>query len=356
VREVDRRAVREDWDEVVALRDACLIATEETGRQLWGPARYAAYRVALDGPAPLAASMIEPGVVRFGLGPLTEVVTQRHTFDELAAHLDATLLPVVAQERVLRGEDLRGDPRAGGDPDDPPLVLQPFEPAYVLSEYRASERLDGVVPDPAEAAGGTWRPLTMVDPVSASPDPDHDHDHDHDHDRDPLVRALEDVVTPWTTQSSGDVRIASVRGDAARAVCAALVAGDGEDPSGTGEVRIGAIGTATFLQLVAFAGASGGVHGRRRGGAAGRALAWWVARCATGLHRQPEVDPEELEFRMEDLELLAFRVPGEAAWRLEVALGSRSEDPREEWGVAIAAFDRSEAGPEVGPAPDPAPW
>jgi hypothetical protein len=74
VREADRLAGRSDWDGLIALRDACLEVTEETGRQLWGPARYAAYRVALDGPAAFAAAMVEPGVVRFGLGPLTEVV------------------------------------------------------------------------------------------------------------------------------------------------------------------------------------------------------------------------------------------------------------------------------------------
>jgi hypothetical protein len=168
VREVDRRCAVEDWDGVVAVRDACLVATEETGRQLWGPARFAAYRVALEGPAPLAAAMLEPGVVRFGLGPLTEVVAQRHTFAELADHLDASLRPVVAQERVLRGEDLRADPRAEGDPDAPPLVLQPFEPVYVLPTYRASERFDNTPPVPTER-DADWRELAAGPDRSDAP-------------------------------------------------------------------------------------------------------------------------------------------------------------------------------------------
>ena len=151
VHEVDRRAGRGDWDGLVALRDACLAATEETGRQLWGPARYAGYRIALEGPAALAATMPEPGVARHGLGPLTEVVAQDHPFAALADHLDAAVRPVVAQERVLRGEDLRDDPRAAQpDPEAPPLHLQPFEPAYPLPTYRAAERLDGA-PTPVAA-------------------------------------------------------------------------------------------------------------------------------------------------------------------------------------------------------------
>jgi len=365
VREADRLAGREDWDALLGLREACLVATEETGRQLWGPARYAAYRTALDGPAELAAAMLEPGVVRFGLGPLTEVVAQQHTFAQLAPHLDATLLPVVAQERVLRGEDLRDDPRARGEADDPPLVLQPFEPEYVLPEYRASERLDGAVPDPSEAPSAARQQLdcsgagfgvgagvgAAVTGVTARA----------------TLAALEEVVAPWAAQSEGRLHLAAVAGTVEEACCAVV-----EDvrASGTaaGAVRVAGIGTTELLRMLAFAGASGGVHGRRRGAAAGRSLAWWVARCATGLHRAAVVDPEELEFRLEDVDRLAFRVPGEAAWRLEVVLGAGREAGVGDggWAVAVAAFDRSDpsvptpvadAG-EGGsrPGEDAAPW
>jgi hypothetical protein len=342
------------------LRDACLAATEETGRQLWGPARYAAYRTALDAPAATAAAMLEPGVVRFGLGPLTEVVAQHHTFDELAPHLDATLLPVVAQERVLRGEDLRDDRRAHGESDDPPLLLQPFEPDYVLPEYRAAERLDGEVPDLSEDHDADWGPLDCAGPDQPMDGPGAGRLTGPSTDA--LVRALEETVAPWAAQSGGDLNVAAVRGSAADACCAVLDRSAGGVHAGG--VRLAAIDVATMLRLVAFAGASGGVHGRRRGGAAGRALAWWVARCATGLDRVSHLDPEELEFRLEDLERSAFRVPGEASWRLEIAIGASAaqREDGEEWAVAIAAFDRSEpddgpddgAGP--GPSADPAPW
>lgn len=355
MREVDRLAVIDDWDGLVHLRAACLDATEETGRQLWGPARYAAYRTALDAPAPIAASMLEPGVMRFGLGPLTEVVAQHHSFSELAPHLDATLLPVVAQERVLRGEDLRGDERAQGASDDPPLVLQPFEPDYVLPEYRATERLDGAVLDPSETG---VRPVSGWGPLLAGPSasvtvggvPAR------------LVRALEDVVAPWAAQSSGEVTLTAVQGTVDEALRGVVTAGTPAGDVGRGVLR-GPITTADLLQQLAHAGASGGVHGRRRGGAAGRSLAWWVVRCATGLDRVEALDAEELEFRLEDLRAVAMRTPGEAAWRLELAIGSGDaggpDGPESGgWAVAIAAFDRADpaAGGPPGASADGAPW
>jgi hypothetical protein len=306
--------------------------------------------------------MVEPGVVRFGLGPLTEVVAQRHTFAELAPDLDATVLPVVAQERVLRGEDLRDDPRAAGAPDDPPLVLEPFEPGYVLPDYRADERLDGAVRDPAEGGRAGWGVLGPhaggpSGPAAHPPAPP------VPSGAGALVRALEDVVAPWSAQSGGELRVVAVAGGTDDALHALLDAGAPavSGPVLRGPVLRGPVTTPELLALVAHAGASGGVHGRRRGGAAGRSLAWWVARCATGLDRADEIDAEELEFRLEDVARVAFRTQGEAAWRLELALGAA------EWSVAIAAFDRSqelEVDLEVpeppsgqGPSSDlPAPW
>jgi hypothetical protein len=305
----------------------------------------------------LAAAMVEPGVVRFGLGPLTEVVAQHHTFAELAPHLDATVLPVVAQERVLRGEDLRDDARAEGAPDDPPLVLQPFERGYVLPDYRATERLDGAVPDPSEGGRAGWgvlgprdiagsdgapRPPAAPTPAAPTPVPG------------PLVRALEDVVAPWSAQSGGELQVVTVAGSTDDALHALL---DAAASIVHAPVVRGPVTTSEVLALIAHAGASGGVHGRRRGGAAGRSLAWWVARCATGLDRADTVDAEELEFRLEDVERIAFRTPGEAAWRLELALGAPDGvgDGHGEWAVAVAAFDRSQ-GPDDPEAAAPAPW
>jgi hypothetical protein len=331
VREVDRRAGRGDWDGLVALRDACLAATEETGRQLWGPARYAGYRIALEGPAALAAAMPEPGVARHGLGPLTEVVAQDHPFTALADHLDAAVRPVVAQERVLRGEDLRADPRAAQpDPEAPPLRLQPFEPVYALPTYRPAERLDGapapacVDPLPLPATGD--RPA----PGAAGPAPAR---------ATALAAALRDVVAVW--EAASDARVATAARAEGSAVAAALAAAPDLDAVRTLDVP-------GLLATLAFAGASGGTHGPRRGGAAGRAAAWWVARVAAGLDAAGPVDPDELEFRLEDLELVAFTTPGPAAWRLQVAIG----DPAAGLAAAVSAVDAPARHPVGEDAPE----
>jgi hypothetical protein len=309
--------VQAEWDALLALRDACLAATEETGRQLWGPARYAAYRIALDGPAPLAAAMLEPGVLRFGLGPLTEVIAQHHTFAELDAHLDATSRPVVAQERVLRGEDLRDVPDVVG-PDDPPAVLQPFEPAYTVPEYRADERLDGTFL-PRGSATFSPPPVPPVSLATGSAVPTRAR---------AVARVLEDAVAVWEAQSGADVRVSAVAGPPS-AVLATL---------GRTRAEVRASTVPDLLGLVAFAAASGGVHGRRRGGAAGRAQAWWLARTATGLDRTDGVPVDDLEFALEDLELLELRSDASAAWRLELAIGA----PGGEWAVAVSALDRED--------------
>jgi hypothetical protein len=337
VREADRLATIERWDELVALREACLAATEETGRQLWGPARYAAYRIALDGPAPLAASMLEPGVVRFGLGPLTEVVAQQHSFAMLAPHLDVTLLPVVAQERILRGEDLRGELDLADD--DPPAVLQPFEPAYTVPLYRAQERVDGsFVPSASGSADAPWRTCA---PTADARDDEAGRVQVPSRAR-ALARVLEESVAVWEAQSSADVTTASVVGTQR------VVAGPEFAAAGLGRdgIECRPLSVADLFGLVAFAAASGGVRGRRRGGAAGRAHAWWLARTAVGMTDAAAASVDDLEFALEDLRLLELRSPGEAAWRLELSIG----DPAGEWAVALSALDREEAAQD--PAQD----
>jgi len=289
--------------------------------------------------------MLEPGVVRFGLGPLTEVVAQNHRFADLAPHLDSSLVAVVAQERVLRGEDLRDDGDAVRALDDSgaevPLVLQAFEPGYVLPEYRADTRVDGgfLLPDDA------WSDVGPERTSDDAPQPVPDRVSEVDGRATALARVLQDCVEPWLSGSDGVAELVTVRGsaeDAARALAAAL-----DRTQGDGRLERRPIGVSSLLGLVAFAAASGGVHGRRRGAAAGRASAWWLMRTATGLDREqahgsPDlaegITPDlidELEFRVEDLELLALRSPRDAAWRLELAIADRQMG----WAVAISAFD-----------------
>lgn len=308
VREVDRRSARGDHHGVLELRDGCLELTAEHGRQLWGPAQYAEYRLALEAPAPLAAGVVQPGAGRFALGPLTEVVAQHHDFEGLAGHLAGPVRPVVAQERILRGEDLTHDPRAALDDTGLPGRLQPWEPVYALPTYRAVERLDGA---PSPAVGPPRRAHPHVAPPSGEG---------------PVAAALREVVAPWQDESSGQVRLQAVAGDGDAAV-RALVGPDAE---------LVALTPAEAMSRLGWAGASGGALGRRRGGAAGRAAAWWVAHAATGLDFPAEAD--ELEFHLEELEWLAFAA-GDAdaavGWRLRMAVTDG------DWAVAIDAHDRA---------------
>lgn len=324
VREIDRMAVRGDWDDVLWLRERCGLAAERLGKQLWGAAQYAAYRVALEAPGPLAASVVEPGAARFALGPLTEVVAQDHTWAELADHLPHRVsAAMVAQERVIRGEDLRGDERARPAELDLPLVLQPWEGSYPLPEYRESELLEGgpdpLDADPAAAVGGS------SDEGAGSRDP-------RDGPPRRLVRlesALEDLAGPWASESTGEVRVATVEGDAAAAV-AALV---------PGQVRMRPLTVPQAMARMAWAAASGGRLGRRRGLAAGRSAAWWAAHQVAGLRfpAAPAMLGEELRLRR--WYWFEAAVSGDdasgAGWSLRLAV----DDPRDGWAAAVRAHD-----------------
>src|ERR687886_2054106 len=111
LRVVDSLCEARDWDGLVELADRCEDALER-GKQLWPIAAHIDYRLALEGPGPYAADVLMPEVGRFAHGPLTEVAASTHRWDELVDHIDIPQIAAyVAQERVLRGEDLSGDPR-----------------------------------------------------------------------------------------------------------------------------------------------------------------------------------------------------------------------------------------------------
>lgn len=317
---VDRVAVRDDWDTLSWLRDRCEAAAEETGRQLWGVARFADYRIALDAPASVAASVVVPGAGRFALGPLSEVVAQSHQLAQLVDHLDPTVIATVAQERVLRGEDLMDGSVAWiADLRDEvvaetgvPAILEPWEPTYVVPTFRAFDRLDGDIdvaiagpqmPDDEVDAG--W--IDRMDADVA------------------LRRALEALVSPWVEQSSGSVRVVVEAGDD-------RVLGPWLDDARRRPVRID---LREAMARMAFAAASGGVRGRRRGAAAGRSAAWWVATAATGLDFGP--DPDELEYRLATLRWWSIAPEvGRHGWHLGLAVS----DPTEGWIAAIDAWDQ----------------
>jgi hypothetical protein len=308
LRAVDGLVASRDWAGLADLRHR-LDEAVERGRPLWPVTTYVEYRLALDAPAPEAAAVLRPGAARFALGPLTEVAATTHSFAELAPHLAVPAVAgAVAQERVLRGEDLRGVPGAHGEVLELPLVLAPWEPAYPLATYRPDER---EVPDPGAEAVPLVAGRADRGPVL---------------DRAEVTRALTDLVEVWTSESGGEARAVVVAGGPGEALAAL----------GHPEHRLGRISAASAMARMAWAAASGGAHGVRRGAALGRFDAWWAAAALAGLDWPP--DPGALGAALEGLAWSVWDdgMPG-TGWILRLAV----TDPAGGWSAALDATDHS---------------
>ena len=308
LRAVDGLCASRDWAGLVDLRQRLEEAVER-GRPLWPVTTYVEYRLALDAPAPEAAGVLRPGAARFALGPLTEVAATTHSFAELAPHLAVpSVAGAVAQERVLRGEDLRGVPGAHAEVLELPLVLEPWEPAYALATYRPDER---EVPDPGAEAVPLAEGRAEPGPVLRRPE---------------VTRALTDLVEVWTSESGGEARAVVVEGGPGEAVAALGHPGH----------RLGRVAPDSAMARMAWAAASGGAHGVRRGAALGRFDAWWAAAALAGLDWPP--DPAALGAAIERLTWWIWDdgMPG-TGWILRLA----AADPTTAWSAALDATDTS---------------
>ena len=306
LRAVDGLCAARDWDRLVDLAEMCERALER-GKQLWPIADHIDYRLALDGPGDYAASVLGTDTSRFVLGPLTEVAASSHSFGELADHLESSVVAAyVAQERILRGEDLKHDERSHPEVLDLPIELLDFEPTYCLATYRR----DSVeVAEPWEPRA----PMRSAEPVEA-----------HELDEAELSDALLELVLPWINESNGAARAVVVEGDAVAAASALNV----------DDFYIGSLTTEEALQRMAWAAASGGAHGRRRGATLGRFLALYTASLAadTGW----PADFGRLEKTLSELEFFRFDEGGaQEGWVLRLAI----EDRAQGWAAAISASD-----------------
>ena len=305
LRVVDGLCSTQSWEELIDLADRCEAALER-GKQLWPIAAHIDYRIALEAPGEYAADVLESPLGRFALGPLTEVAASTHTWAELSPYVEADhAAAFVAQERVLRGEDLTGEPRAHPEVLELPLRLMDFEPHYALATYRSNVV---EIADPWDP-----RPLQGVEPSPG-----------RELDEDDLVHALLELVTPWTTESNGAARAVVVEGEAVEAI--SCIAFD--------ELRMGPIEGADALKLMAWAAASGGAHGRRRGSALGRSLAWHTS-VVLGDLPWP-LDPAHLAAEIARLNWYRWdEASAEEGWALRLAV----EDPDNGWAAAIGATD-----------------
>lgn len=301
VRLIDARTANRDWDGLDRVRRRCIAATRETGRQLWPAATLAEYRLALWAPVAWAAVVLDGEAGRFTIGPLSEVVAVHHTWADLAAHLEPTPVAVyVAHERALRGEPIDPGTLATLPPVlDVPAMLQPWEPTYPVSTYTDE---GGDHPEPEHT--GELRELTLPERAADVIDDDS------------TELAVQQLVEAWTVQSTGRAEVVCVEGTAASAIAALGVA----------SARAVEIAAAEAIAWLAWAGASGGAHGRRRGMAGGRFSAWWVLGALGDLHDTWPPRPGEIEALLGRLTWYrwdAHEPPG--GWRLQLAVEHRDE-------------------------------
>lgn len=256
VRMVDGLCASRSWSEVLRTRDLCRSATR-SGRQVWPIATLCEYRLALHASVEWAYRVLDDDASRFSIGPLTEVVAQAHTWEELRH-----LLPqgphreLVAHERLIRGETIDDDIRAAVL--DIPITLSDWEPEYCIATY-SDNGIDA--PSPSDGWSHEWTE------VSAGSD------EIIEIDDEATESALRELVSPWTEASSGRARAIIVEGGIEE-LAAAL------DRT---HLRITALSPAEALQWIAWCGSSSGSHGRRRGSAAGRFNTWWLLAALAGV-------------------------------------------------------------------------
>jgi len=305
LRVIDGLCSSQSWEGLIDLADRCEEALER-GKQLWPIAAHVDYRLALEAPGDYAADVLGSPLSRFALGPLTEVAASTHTWAELSPYIEAPhIAAFVAQERVLRGEDLTGAPGIHLEVLELPPKLMGFEPHYSLATYRSNVV---EIADPWDP-----RPLYPVQEALAQDlsEPDVEH-------------ALLELVTPWTEESNGAARAVIVEGPASAAISKIAF----------GEMAAVTIDGTEALKLMAWAAASGGAHGRRRGAALGRALAWRTAAVLVDLPWPTE--PARLASQIDRLLWYRWTEAGpDEGWSLRLAV----EDTEHGWAAAIGAAD-----------------
>jgi hypothetical protein len=311
VRLVDNLTSIADWDGLRSARDRCRAAVA-TGRQLWPAATLAEYRLALVAPPEWAAPMIAEDAGLFTIGPLTEVIAQHHSWSALHPLLRPTPgAAVVAHERVLRGESLdRSAVAELPDVFELPYELASWEPAYPLATY-SDDGVDAPPPPQPASVPSQHAPTGVIERL----------------DDDGVDLAVRQLVETWTASSNGHAEVACVEGDADDAVGALGFAGWTRRP----------LTLAEGIAWLAWAGASGGAHGRRRGAALGRFGALWVLAALLDLTDEWPVPLEQLGNRAQSLRWSWWDPANATAggWRLQLAVADA--DDGHAW--AISAGD-----------------
>jgi hypothetical protein len=298
VRLIDDRCSAQDWDGLLRIRNRARSAVK-TGRQLWPAATLAEYRLALLAPAGHVAAVLDESdglSGQFTIGPLTEVAAQTHSWDELNSALPRTpRTAFVAHERVIRGDVV--DERDIQTVLDIPTELQGWEPTYAVATY---------------ADNGAEFPSPDL------PDDFEEIDTDADAERldDDVELAVQQLVEPWVAGSNGTAEVLCVEGDISDAI----------GGFGVRRARVAELDARTAIAWIAWAGASGGAHGRRRGAASGRFGAWWLLGALGDFLDDWPVDPDALGQFANELSWYRWDAfEPTIGWTLQLAIEDESE-------------------------------
>ena len=295
VRHVDDTCSAREWSHLVRVRDSARAAVD-TGRQLWPIATLANYRLALWAPAELAVRALDDTARTFMPGPVSEIIAVHHRWDDLEPFLapghDRSL---VAHERALRGDDIDAGEHSALDI---PMAVQAWEPRYEPASYN-DDGVDSPMPDVPHADTSV-----IADAGEHVDDPE-------------TVTAFRSLMEPWTSQSNGTARCTVVEGGMAEALAA----------HGVPHARITGITLRDALGLLAWAGASGGAHGKRRGLATGRSNAWWFLATFAGMQEDWPCDPDEL---------------GEVLGAMTFAVWEDNHSPTDGWNLRLVMEDTDE--------------
>jgi hypothetical protein len=296
VRTVDDLCSSRDWSSLLQLRNSCRLATA-SGKQLWPASTLAEYRLALLAPAHIAAQVLDEGSGRFTLGPLTEVIAQSHQWSDLQHELPhSPIASFVAHECALRGQHIE-NPADVFDALETPLELQSWEPNYELAIYRDNS---AEFPSPELPPTSTGR--VVVAALSSESEDVLDNG---------VVDAVHQLVGAWSTSSNGTLQVGAARGGETHALASIEVA----------SATLRELQPSQALALLAWAGASGGAFGRRRGAAAGRDSAWWLLGALSGRADQWPLGNDEMGDVLKSLKWWWFDADqNPTGWQLQLVI------------------------------------
>jgi hypothetical protein len=309
VRMIDDRCSSRDWAGLLRVRDRSRQAVQ-TGRQLWPAATLAEYRLALLADPDFVAIVLDESdglSGQFTIGPLTEVAAQHHAWGDLEGLLDnGPRATFVAHERAIRGEPI--DAVDLSPVLDLPPALAAWEPEYAVATYSDN---GGEFPMPELPED--WQEVTTTTGAEELDDDVH--------------LSFRQLVEAWTTSSNGRAEAVCVNGD----VGAAL------GSLGLRRVRLCELTPAEAISWIAWAGASGGAHGRRPGAASGRFGAWWMLASLGDLLDEWPLDPDELGELANELRWYRWNAfEPEIGWSIQLAI----EDPANGVAWALTALDQ----------------